>query len=250
MRPGTGSAKSGEELAESSCRSVAGSRRDVAVAVHAAVPDRDHEEGRAVAQHHRPGRDLGRARGDEAPSHLSDGSGGRVVTEGEPPHRAADSVRADHEVVLGGGAVAELDRDDSRPARCSPRTSAPVRIGTSRAPSSSTAWRSARWSARQGPTPSHSSARSTSTSSRPRSSLTRCRVITVPRSATACSRPSARSARTGVRGQVDARSPPRPRRAAARSTSAEKPARRERSSSRETGKAGPDDENSSDRHLR
>ena len=45
---------------------------------------------------------------------------GRAVAslaEGEPAHRAVDSVRADHEVVFARGAVAELDRDASRFAR-------------------------------------------------------------------------------------------------------------------------------------
>jgi hypothetical protein len=46
---------------------------------------------------------------------LSYGLGGRGVAEGEPAHRAADSVRADHEVVLARTSVAELDRESPVP---------------------------------------------------------------------------------------------------------------------------------------
>ena len=83
-------------------------RGPVPVAIGPLAVDRHGQERRAARQHHRPRRDLRRARREEAPAGLAE-CARRRRSEGERAHAAVDPVGADHDVVVAAAAVAELD---------------------------------------------------------------------------------------------------------------------------------------------
>jgi hypothetical protein len=82
----------------------------VGVAVDRSPAHRHGQERRAPAEQHRPGGDLRRAGGQEAPAVLADRDR-RARVAGQPPGTGMQAVGADHQVELAGAAVVEGDPD-------------------------------------------------------------------------------------------------------------------------------------------
>jgi hypothetical protein len=124
---------------------------DVGVAVDQALAERDGQEGGALAEHDRPGDDLGRAGGQEPPAVLADRDR-RPWVDGQPPDRGAQPIGPDDQVELATAAVVEADLDGPVDVLQRPDGAAQLH----RTPSRRIWCSSVRGKARQGPTPSHS----------------------------------------------------------------------------------------------
>ena len=153
----------------------------VAVAVDMPPADRHGQEGDLAAEQHRPRGQLRRALGDEAPGELSHRSD-RAVADGEMADRGVDAVGTDDQVVAAGRAVGELDGDGAV-VLAEPPHRRPIQVGTGSPWDARTSCRSARCTARQGPTSPHRPATSMSASRRPRWSHRRWCAISDARSA-------------------------------------------------------------------
>jgi hypothetical protein len=153
----------------------------------------------AASQQHRPGGHLRRALGDEAPGELPQRAD-RAGADGEPADRGVDAVGADDQLVVAGGAVAELDGDGVVPlAELLQRYAHPDRHGIAVGCQDPVQVRVVQRQALADIAPQ--AARSMSASRRPRWSQTGWCGMSDARSATADSRPSARSARVALAGR-------------------------------------------------